>query len=429
MTGGDSLYVLAGDAPAGVLSRRPTRPRGTSFVYGAHALPEARVSLTMPVRPESWDMEYGLHPIFEMNLPEGLLRDWLFKLFSKTMVGVDAMDDFRLLQLTGHSQLGRLRFTTYEDVPPVISKTPPAMEWKELVSAYSATGAEELFEHLLRTYAVHSGLSGVQPKVLVPVAQAREGLLSGRPDRATFQDATHIVKAWREFPELATNEYLCLTAARDAGLPVCKATLSEDGRLLVVDRFDLVSGDDANTEMGKGYLGFEDFCVLQGKQGARKYVGSYEKAAETMGRFVAPTLSTSALACFFDSLAFSIAIRNGDAHLKNFGVLYAKPLHDAVMPAPIYDVVTTTVYLPGDQMALTLDGSKKWPDAKRLLNFGVTRCGLSPARAKQSLDRIASALHATIPEIERHMQDRPGFKAVGGGMLAAWREGAARLRA
>jgi hypothetical protein len=26
----------------------------------------------MPVRLSSWDVQYGLHPIFEMNLPEGV---------------------------------------------------------------------------------------------------------------------------------------------------------------------------------------------------------------------------------------------------------------------------------------------------------------------------------------------------------------------
>jgi serine/threonine-protein kinase HipA len=67
-----------------------------------------------------------------------------------------------------------------------------------------------------------------------------------------------------------------LTAERDASLFLGKATLSEDGRLLVVKRFNLVPGADADTEMGKGYLGFEEFCVLQGKQGARKYMGSYQ---------------------------------------------------------------------------------------------------------------------------------------------------------
>lgn len=429
MTGRDSLYVVAGGHQAGVLSRRPSQPRGTSFVYGAEASPEAQTSLTMPVRPESWDLDHGLHPVFAMNLPEGLLRDWLVKLFAKAMRSGGEVDDFRLLQLTGHAQLGRLRFVADEGTPysPTALENPPSMDWKELVSAYSAAGAEELFEHLLHTYALHSGLSGVQPKVLVPVAQTRERLFSGRPDRATFQDATHIVKAWREFPELATNEYLCLAAARKAGLPVCAATLSEDGRLLLVERFDLVAEHAGRMVADGGYLGFEDFCVLQGKQGTRKYSGSYEKAAETMGRFVAPARSASALAQFFDSLVFSIATRNGDAHLKNFGVLYARPTHDAVVPAPVYDVVTTVAYLPADQMALTLDGSKRWPDAKRLRNFGVTRCGLSPAQVRQALDRVATALHATIPEIQRHMRDRAGFKAVGGAMVAAWNEGAARL--
>jgi len=62
-----------------------------------------------------------------------------------------------------------------------------------------------------------------------------------------------------------------------------------------------------------------------------------EQQAQTRERLVAPALSTSALACFIDSLAFSIAIRNGDAYQKNFGVLYTRPIHDAVMPGPVYD--------------------------------------------------------------------------------------------
>jgi len=420
----DSLHIFAGCHAAGLLSRRPSRPRGTSFVYGSGAPPHAQVSLTMPLRPESWDMDHGLPPIFEMNLPEGMLRDWLTKLFSKA---VGEVDDFRLLQLTGHSQIGRLRVANSvaaSVVSPAVA--PPAMSWKELLAAHSAPGAEELFDHLLRTYAVHSGLSGVQPKVLLPVSEAKQRVLSSRPDRATFQGATHIVKAWREYPELAANEYFCLMAAREAGLPVSQAKLSADGRLLVVDRFDFAP-DNTDDAPGGSYLGFEDFCVLQGKQSARKYVGSYEKAAETMRRFVAPARAASALAFFFEAIAFSVAIRNGDAHLKNFGVLYATPEHGSVTPAPVYDVVTTTAYLPQDQMALTLAGSKKWPNAKRLLAFGVTRCDLSTSQARRAMGRIADSLHATMRKIERYMSDRPEFKAVGTAMLEFWKVGASQL--
>ena len=33
--------------------------------------------------------------------------------------------------------------------------------------------------------------------------------------------------------------------------------------------------------------------------------------------------------------------------------------------APVYDLVTTAAYMPNDSMALTLNGSTKWPSAKR----------------------------------------------------------------
>jgi hypothetical protein len=46
--------------------------------------------------------------------------------------------------------------------------------------------------------------------------------------------------------------------------------LAKDGMALVVDRFDLRPDGT--------YCGFEDFCVLNAKRSADKYVGSYETA-------------------------------------------------------------------------------------------------------------------------------------------------------
>ena len=54
----------------------------------------------------------------------------------------------------------------------------------------------------------------------------------------------------------------------------------------------------------------------------------------------------------FGSLVLSVMVRNGDAHLKNFGVLYASP-GDTVALAPVYDVATTTAYIRKDAPALT----------------------------------------------------------------------------
>ncbi len=75
------LKVWTDGAEAGLLDRHSSR--GSSFSYFP-ATPAARsVSLTMPVRLPSWTVEFGLPPIFEMNLPEGFLRERLRLAFAK----------------------------------------------------------------------------------------------------------------------------------------------------------------------------------------------------------------------------------------------------------------------------------------------------------------------------------------------------------
>jgi serine/threonine-protein kinase HipA len=53
-------------------------------------------------------------------------------------------------------------------------------------------------------------------------------------------------------------------------------------------------------------------------------------------------------------VALSCAIENGDAHLKNFAVLYENAQSPVVL-APAYDLVSTTVYHVRDVLALELD--------------------------------------------------------------------------
>ncbi len=60
---------------AGVLDRLGAR--GSTFAYDPAAEPRRAVSITMPVRTQSYDLKFGLLPIFEMNLPEGALRERL----------------------------------------------------------------------------------------------------------------------------------------------------------------------------------------------------------------------------------------------------------------------------------------------------------------------------------------------------------------
>jgi serine/threonine-protein kinase HipA len=65
----------------------------------------------------------------------------------------------------------------------------------------------------------------------------------------------------------------------------------------------------------------------------------------------------------FTLIVINCALRNGDAHLKNFGIVYDDVQGEARL-APVYDLVTTSVYLPKDSLALTLNGTTRWPSTK-----------------------------------------------------------------
>ncbi len=401
------IRVWSDEQRAGLLDRHGTR--GAAFTYEPQAAAERAVSLTMPVRLASWNQAWGLHPIFEMNLPEGALRERLRLAFAKATGSFDELD---LLAIVGRSQIGRLRFTA----PDAALDAEVPFQSVDEILRHRRDG--DLFSFLLQRFARYSGVAGVQPKVMV-----RDETAAAVQDRAAIRGATHIVKFWEadEYPELAANEFFCLLAAERAGLPVPRRQLSEDGAALVVNRFDLRADGS--------YCGVEDFCVLNGLGTADKYKGGYETALFRRAReFLPGDLLAAQMEQLFCLFVLNAALRNGDAHLKNYALVY-----DAVdgpsRLAPVYDLVTTTAYLPQDGMALTLDGSTRWPNAKQLLKLGTTRCGLTPARARQVLDRVATAMTETLPELARHAAAQPGFAAIGAAMAAQWRAGMAEALA
>jgi serine/threonine-protein kinase HipA len=108
--------------------------------------------------------------------------------------------------------------------------------------------------------------------------------------------------------------------------------------------------------------------------------------------------------------------------LKNFGIVYQDVLGEARL-APVYDLVTTSVYLPKDSMALTFNGSTKWPSAKELQRLGETRIGGSPSRIKQILEHVAEAISGTSTEVRNYVEEHPNFTDIGGRMLEEWEKG------
>jgi serine/threonine-protein kinase HipA len=396
------LDVYAGERLTGTLARSQIQEDAFLFGYAPDYRDQDAVSLTMPVVRDQYDSMNGLLPIFEMNLPEGALLERLRIQFAKLIPHFDSLD---LLAIVGQSQIGRLRYAAPGAAPVAL----PEQNLSELLTYI---GAEDLFADLLRRYAEHSGISGIQPKVLV-----REGRV---PPRLSHRAATHIVKSFdpREYPELAANEYFCTRAAQHAGITVPSLRLSDNRRILVAERFDL--------RYDGSYLGCEDFCVLNGLRAHGRYTGSYEGIAERIAQFVSLENQRQAFEQFFATIALSCAIGNGDAHLKNFAVLYENT-EAPVRLAPSYDLVCTTLYQARDVLALTLADSKSFPDRKRLTTFAHTACNLNAARTIDLLDRVVAGIKRAIKDVRRYAKQHADFVPSAARLIAAFESGTARI--
>lgn len=402
----DRLLVSTPQGDSGVLAHDASR---YLFAYDARARTEAEVSLLMPRRTRAYEAP-ALMPVFEMNLPEGYVLERLRQRFAKA----SRLDPMLLLALTGRaSAIGRVRVDLPPDGPAEFA-APAGGRGESLASILAWDGAQDLFEELAQRYLLRSGVSGMQPKLLVPEEDAQ--VATDR--KVALPTRELIVKSGGvDFPGLAINEFVCMSIARTAGLRVPDFHLSGNRRLFVMRRFDR----DADGRP----LGFEEMGVLMGKGAAQKYDGRYEHIARAIEMFCSPRHQRAALARLFYQVALSCILGNGDAHLKNFGLLYPDPTVDDVDLAPAYDIVCTTAYLPDDQLALSLGGSRSLYAARlHLLDFG-RRCGVEdpPAQlafllevADQGLADHA-ALLAEAPEVAAGL--RAAVDAFGSGRAGA----------
>ena len=397
------LNVSIGDTEnAGQLIRASTY----EFRYLQTNPQQAALALLMPPEQQLTWQDGDLFPPMDQNLPEGDLFMKIRDLFPK-----QPMTPMHMLALVGRNGIGRLGYSLPDHAPVPLPRTLSKGELQG--TAYTP----EVFNDLVAAYlSTGAGIAGMQPKIMVP-------------DRPTVPIPSLIVKAASPaYPGLAANEFLCLKAAREAGIDTPAFALSDDGQMLLLDRFDLVVHDDGRVER----LGFEDIAALAGLRvreilSDRKYQGSYQRIAELLRQLQLPRDN---LHRFFEQVAFSIMVRNGDAHLKNFGLLYRSP--EQVWLAPMFDVVTTSIYtytqyaggpeLEDRTLALKLFAgkhhNKAYPTKEELENFGHRVCGVTqPAR---TLERIAQAMHSTMdkakgdPRVPKALQEQ---------MAQAWEAG------
>ncbi len=280
-------------------------------------------------------------PWFANLLPEGPLRQMIAR-----RVGVHERGSFFILGHLGDDLPGDVR------VRPASTETlvdPPENEMSALEIPINTGDGDLKFS-----------LAGVQLKFSV----FREG--RGLTIPVAGRDGNYIVKLPdSRFDGVPENEYSMMTWASNVGISVPSFELVETGSIgnlpievaatkgksFLIHRFDRVDGTRLHIEDFAQIL--NRFPTFQGKYGGANY--------ETVGRILNSLGGEKDVAELVRRLVANVAMGNGDAHLKNWSLIYPDGRNGVLSPA--YDLVSTMSYVrSAETLALNLAGTKRFED-------------------------------------------------------------------
>jgi serine/threonine-protein kinase HipA len=314
---------------------RTDRARPTFSLTTHPGFPNAEKLLAEP-----WQRSQRLHPVLSNLLPEGTLRELLAQTLK---VHVD--NEFHLIAYLGTDLPGALIAAPMapEDVPASVL----SVHGDARAVALDKASRESKFS-----------LAGIQMKFSMKQMDGRYSLSKG-----------DVLGDWivktpsTKHKDVPSNEYTSMTLAAMAGVDIPEIKLVELDKLdnlppinlpeeklaFAIKRFD--RRDDQRIHM-------EDFAQVLVKYPHQKYnSASYEQIGRILYDYSGDGLADAQQ--FARRLLVNILLANGDAHLKNWSLLYADQLTPRLSPA--YDIVTTSVYIENERRyALNLGKTKEW---------------------------------------------------------------------
>ncbi len=289
-----------------------------------------------------WVTHQRLHPVLSNLLPEGSLRELIAQ-----GLKVHPENEFQIFSYLAQDLPGALIATPMEpeDVPDVV---------------LTANGRLGQAVKVITNQQAHKfSLAGVQMKFSM---KERDGRYNLAQDNGELGD--WIIKTpSTQHVDVPLNEFTAMTLAAMAGVDIPEIKLVERDRLdnlppiklpdenfaFAIKRFDR----NNNTR-----IHMEDFAQVLVKYPHEKYnSANYEQIGRILFQFSGDGLADAQQ--FARRLLVNILLANGDAHLKNWSLLYQDKITPRLSPA--YDIVTTRVYARDErEYALSLGKTKEW---------------------------------------------------------------------
>jgi len=281
-----------------------------------------------------------LPPLFSNLLPEGELRDYFVRYLK-----IDSDHDFAMLSLLGRDLPGAItaREMAKNDVPPY------AINYRAQIPDQIITARNNV--------ANNFSLSGVLMKFSM-FEKNGEFFITKSKNIGNW-----IIKIpSTRFQHVPFNEYACMQFAKSAGIDVPEIRLIKLSNIKGIP--DILMPDERFAYAIKRFdrdqkkrIHSEDFAQIYDFYPAQKYKGTnYETMARTIYNVFPDAIND--IQEFAARLVVNIMIGNGDAHLKNWSIIYPDAIHPHLSPA--YDIVFTRAYIENDDsIALNLGKEKK----------------------------------------------------------------------
>lgn len=328
----------------------PNRPTFSLITHPGFPKSQALIS-------KVWNNNHRLHPSLSNLLPEGALRELIAQALK-----VHIENDFQILSYLGEDLPGALVAETLDpgEVPNHVLLR---------LGEARAVGFDESF-YEQRARENKFSLAGVQMKFSM---KAKDGRYNLSKDGAL---GDWIIKTpSTQYKDVPQNEFTAMTLASVAGVNIPDIKLVELDKLdnlpsinlpdetyaFAIKRFDRnsESSSESSSKLNKDQrIHTEDFAQVLVKQPYQKYeAANYENIAQVLYQFSGDRLAD--VQQFARRLLVNILLANGDAHLKNWSLIYPDMRTPRLSPA--YDVLTTSVYIEGErEFALNLNKRKNW---------------------------------------------------------------------
>ena len=350
---GKTLDVYLNGLPIGALRSDKAR---LDFRYASAYLSSpgaVQLSAALPLHDRSYGHEV-VAPFFSGLLPDGAVRTRLAK-----YVRVSEKNTFALLEAVGGECAGAVSLFPAGRGPDEASA--PTYRVLEEDEAHDLLSALDKRPLLVGEEGVRISGAGAQDKMMVAFVNGKPAIPTGNTP------STHIIKpAIKDLDETVQNEFFCMRLASAVGLPTPAVHIYKiRGKLYyLVERYDRLKSSQGLVLR----LHQEDFCQALQLPPELKYENEGGPSLAQCFDLLETRIRAGIMAgrdrlTLFDGVIFNFLIGNGDAHGKNFSLLYTG---GSEALAPFYDLMCTRVY--GDafksRMAMKIGGKYKFKDVK-----------------------------------------------------------------